>query len=225
MSGNRKAAEAQLLADIAEIQPNGPTVALYRDVVFPNMSDEQFEEFVLKIERDEIRPVIIAPVLDKDAQLTVENNFAVAEKWGHDFYQRIWMDPGEGVPRYLTNKAYLIVDLPWRRQAQLLEKKVRIPKHNRSIDDLTGQPSGDSKGSKISYPEVQVLSALDLPHMLTEMLKFRGGDVKGYDAMSDAIDKHGAVSMEAIKHLAGGVESTKTLSTILTSMHLSNTLT
>lgn len=222
MAGNRKAAEASLLADIETIMPGGPTPAIYKSL-FASMDDQAFDDFVMRIANGEIRPAIIAPVMFP-VKLTVKRNLATGEAWGHDFYQRIWMAPGEGIPTYLTNKKYLVVDLPWRRQAQVLEKKVRIPKHNRSIDDLTGQPSGESKGSKISYPEVQVLAALDLPHSLTEMMKYRGGDIKGFDAMTDAIDKHGAVSMASIEHLAGGVESTKTLSTFLTAMHLSNTL-
>jgi hypothetical protein len=112
----------------------------------------------------------------------------------------------------------------YSRQAQHLEKKIRIPNNNRSIDELSGQPSGASKGSKISYPEVQILAALNLPHSLTEKLKYRGGDVRAFDAMNDAIDKQGAVSMKAIEHLAGKVESTRTFGTFLRCMHLDNPL-
>jgi hypothetical protein len=224
MPKNRKAAEAVILQRIEQMAPGGPTPQIYRDM-FAKMDDQAFDAFMMKLKHRQGRLAIIAPNMAKSGSLTIENALHMAESMGHDFYQRIWINPNDGkTPAFLTNKTYLVLDLPYRRQAQLLEKKARIPKHNRSIDELTGQAAGDSKGSKLSSPEIQVLAALDLPNMITEQIKFRGGDVKGFDAMNNMIDKTGAVSMEAIAHLAGGVESTKTLSTYLTSMHLSNTL-
>jgi len=223
MVGNRKAAEAVLLKRIESLGPGGPTPQIYRDM-FAKMDDNAFHAFMMRIKNREVRPAYLAPNKGT-APLSVQTALNVAKDMGHSFYQRIWITPSDGKrPAYLTNKAYLVLDLPYRRQAQLLEKKIRIPKHNRSIDDLTGQPSGESKGSKLSSPEVQVMAALDLPNMLIEYLKYRGGDVKGYDAMIDMIDKTGSVAMKSIEHLAGGVESTRTFSTILTCMHLQNSL-
>jgi hypothetical protein len=223
MAGNRAAAEAVILKRIEQMAPGGPTTQIYKDL-FAGMDDQAFHAFYLKLKNREIRLPIIAPNLS-DSPLTIENALAMGKDMGHDFYSRILIDPRDGVtPAYLTNKRYIVLDLPYRRQAQLVDKKARIPKHNRSIDELTGQPSGDSKGSKLSSPEIQVLAALDLPEMITEFLKARGGDVKAFDAMNDMIDKTGAVSMESIEHLAGGVESTRSLSTYFNAMHLSNTL-
>lgn len=218
---NRSAAESIILKRIEDLSPGGPTPAIYR-AMFDAMDDEQFHEFMMKLKAKQISLTIIAPNLAK-SRLTIKNCLAIADAIGHEFWQRIWITPADGSPAYLTNKSYLVLLLPWRRQAQLLEKKIRIPKHNRSIDDLTGQPSGESKGSKISSPEMQVLAALNLPNVITEQMKYRGGDVKGYNAMIDMIDKTGEVSMDAIAHLAGGVESTRTLSIYLSAMHIANT--
>lgn len=225
MAGNRKAAEQIILQYLERMSPGGASTQLYRDK-FAAMDDVQFDTFLKQLKSREVRLVLLAPnMAKKESRLSVENALAIADEMGHDFYQRIWINPGDGVtPTFLTNKKYLVLLLPYRRQAQLLEKKARIPKHNRSLDESTGQVTGDSKGSKLSSPEIQVLAALDLPNMITEQIKFRGGDVKGYDAMVNMVDKTGAVSMAAIEHLAGGVESTKTLSTYLNAMHLSNTL-
>lgn len=227
MAGNRAAAEAVILKRIEQMCPGGPTTQIYRDL-FAAMDDTAFAAFMHKLKTKQIGLVLIAPNLAKDkaSRMSVENALALGEEMGHQFYKRILINPGDGrTPAFLTNKAYLVLRLPYRRQAQLLEKKARIPKHNRSIDEMTGQVTGDSKGSKLSSPEIQVLAALNLPNMITEQIKYRGGDVKGYDAMANMIDKTGAVSMDAISHLAGGVESTKTFSTYLTAMHLSNSLT
>lgn len=223
MAGNRTAAESIILEYIEKIAPGGQTPQIYRDM-FAAMNDSEFETFIEDIGSDRKRLAIIVPNMNK-AKISIERNLQLGKELGHEFFQRIWMSPGKDLPTYLTPKKYLVLDLQLRRQAQHLEKKIRIPNNNRSIDELTGQPSGASKGSKISYPEVQILAALNLPESLTEKLKFRGGDTKAFDAMNDAIDKHGAVSTKAIDHLTGQVESTRTFATFLRCMHLENTLT
>ena len=91
-----------------------------------------------------------------DTGLSVENNLKIAEELGHKFFQRLWIEGKEGEPAYLTPIEYLVVDLPIRRASQLLIKKIKVPEHNRVVDVLSGQPTGESKGAKISYPELQV---------------------------------------------------------------------
>jgi hypothetical protein len=222
MAANRKAAEAVILKYVDKLLPGSENTRLYKDL-FAGMSDKQFDEWMGKLEAGEIRLAIIAPNLN-EPKLEIERNLALAEELGHQFFERIWIDGSNEVPPYLSPIPYLIVDLPLRRQAQLLVKKRAIPEDTRSVDDFTGQPTGKSKGSKISYPEMQILMALDLPASLTEWLKFRGGDVKGFDAMNRAISETGGVSLNAIAALGTKVKSTQTLSTFFTCMHLENTL-
>lgn len=202
--------------------PGGPNKAIYENR-FKEMSDDEFDVWIQRMERKEIRLSIIAPN-QMPYKLDLERNLKLGKEWGHEFYQRIYRQDSPDGPVYLTNERYLVMDIQLRPQAQMIEKKMRIPRGNNSIDDLTGQPTGVSKGSKISYPEMQVLAALNLPRSITETMKYRGGDIKGFNAMNAAIDRTGAVSLDAIEHLAGEVESTKTLATILNCMHLQNTL-
>jgi hypothetical protein len=220
MPGNRKAAEAELLAGLEAILPGSENGALYK-ARFAQMNDKEFEEYIKGLEGGTERIGIIAPNMT-EPKLDTTRNLDLAEKWGHKFFEKIWMMGDDGT-YYLSPIPYLVIDLPLRRQAQHLIKKISIPEDNRSVDDLTGQPTGKSKGSKISYPEVQVLAALDLPQSLTEMIKYRGGDAGGFRAMNKSISSTGAVSQEAIEHLATGVESTRTLHTLLLGMHLSST--
>lgn len=222
MSGNRKAAQAVILEYIEKLLPGSKNTQIYTEM-FAAMSDKQFDEFMKKIEEGQVRLAIVAPNLE-EPKLTIERNLALAKELGHEFFERVWIDPGNEVPPYLSPIKYLVVDLPLRRQAQLLVKKISIPEDNRSIDDFTGQPTGKSKGSKISYPETQIMAALNLDNSLVEMLKYRGGDIKGFNAMNAAIAKTGGVSLKAIEPLAGTVKSTQTLSVFLTCMHLQNTL-
>lgn len=232
MAGNRKAAEAVVLEYIEKLIPVSGNMDIYRNL-FASMDDAAFALWIEQLERKEIRLAVIAPNLTAHdegqhknhlTRLDIERNLAIADELGHNFFEKIWIDNGNDIPPYLSPIPYLVVDLPLRRQAQLLVKKISIPEDSKSVDDFTGQPTGKSKGSKISYPETQIMAALNLDNNLKEMLKYRGGDEKGFDALNTAISKTGGVSLKSIEKLGTQVKSTQTLSIILTCMHLSNTL-
>ena len=223
MAGNRKAAEKVIIDIVESILPGGGNKEVY-EAFFAQMSDKDFDDWMEKINSGEERPFIYSPNQAK-VRLSNERNFALAKKLGHNFFERVWIDHKDPKrPKYLTNVPYIILELPLRRQSQLLVKKISVPEHNKSVDQLTAQPAGDSKSAKISYPELQILMGMNLPNTLVELMKYRGGDQGGFRAMNRTISTDGSVRLKSISHLATGVESTKTLSVYLTAMHLRNTL-
>ena len=219
MTTNRKAAEAFIIKYITAITQSNENAEIYRQL-FAGMDDKAFDDWITKIGNDENRLAVITPNFSKTTKVTVENNLKIAEELGHHFFERIWFPADDNSPAYLSPVKYLVIDLPLRRQAQLLVKKISIPENNSSVDDFTGQPTGVSKGSKISYPEMQVMAAMGLDNCTTELIKYRGGDIKGFQAMNTSIARTGRVSQAEIAPYASGVESTKTLKTFLNSMHL-----
>ena len=219
---NRAAAEKFILKWIQELAPKGKTASFYKER-FEGMSDKEFEDFINRLESGEEFLVLITANFSGEG-LSVERNLKVAKLLGHNFFQQIWIGAQGDQPAYLTPVSYLIVDLPLRRASQLLIKKIRTPEHNKTVDILTGQPTGDSKGSKISYPEIQNLAAMGLDNCVVEMMKFRGGDLKGHNALNAMISRYGQASQKVLQNFSSGVESTRTLKTFLTSMHLKNTL-
>lgn len=222
MSKNRKATEEFILTYIEKIAPGGENKNLYIEL-FEKMSDSEFDLFMIGLESEEINLCITAPNFGK-TKLETGRNLEIAKELDHKFFQRVWVPAQKGNPAYLTPIPYLVVDLPIRRQAQVLSKKISIPEDNNSVDDFTGQPTGKSKGSKISYPETQVLAAIGLNESLVEFLKFRGGDEKGFNAMNTMIDRSGSVSLNSIEKYSSGVKSTHSLRTFLYCLHLRNNL-
>lgn len=155
-------------------------------------------------------------------KITVENNLQIGLKLGHSFYERIWKtDPKTGEV-YLTPIEYLVVDLPFGRQQQHLEKKASIPDSNKSIDELTGQVAGASRKSALSLPEMQVMYSQGLSESIRELYKFRGGDVEGYRKLSDHALQHGEASMDAVDDGTTRTKSGITLNVFLHGMHLKN---
>src|SRR5690606_25458353 len=137
------------------------------------MSDEQFEQYMTMLQRQdgERRPREIlpyyAPNLAK-SKLNIKRNLDIAEELGHKFFERLWITDPQTNVTYLTSHAHLVVDLPIRRQAQIHEKKVSIPMDSKSVDELTGQVTGSSKGSKLSFPELQAQLSQDLTSTIIE---------------------------------------------------------
>lgn len=219
---NRKEAEKYILTYIEKICPGGENTKIYVDL-FANMDDKEFDDFMMKLDRGDIRLAVIAPLFGK-SKLNTKRNLDLAKEVGFSFFQRLIIEGQGDIPTYMTPIPYMVVDLPLRRQAQVLIKKISIPENNKTIDDFTGQPTGKSKGSRISYPETQVMAAMGLDQCLVEMLKYRGGDAGGFNAMNKMIARSGGVSLKGIEPYATGVTSTRTMKSYLTAIHLENTL-
>lgn len=221
--GNRKEAEAYILKYIDAILPDGKNKAIYQEK-FKQLDDAAFAKWMEQLANGEDVLNLVAPN-GNPVKLDVKRNLDIAKEIGHEFFQRYWTRLPDGSGWYLSNEKYLVIEIPVRRQAQLLVKKISFAEHNRSVDDLTGQASGkSSKSSKVSYPEIQMLAAMGLEKTLSELIKYRGGDEKGMAAMDASISRTGGVSLKAIEPYAGTVRASQTLSAYLTGMHLSNNL-
>lgn len=218
---NREAATKEILKWVEELLPGGGNKEIYEKAL-GKMTNAQFDDYMKKLESGEEVLSLTVPNLSKK-RLSVERNLKVAKKLGHNFFQRLWLtDPHSG-STYLTPIPYLVVDLPLRRQAQLLTKKISIPESSDTADVLTGQATGPSKGASLSFPELQTLHAQGLEKTIEELIKFRGGDEEAYRAMNKELIDKGSVSLDNIQ-TNSRVKSTETLSTFLKAAHIQNNL-
>jgi hypothetical protein len=222
MNSRRKQTQDFILSAIKAVTQSAFNVQRYQ-TFFDKLSDKEFDAWMKDLKSEEKFLTIMAANFS-DTKLSVENNLNVAKKLNVKFFQQLYIGAQGDVPGYLTPVEYLVVDLPLRRASQMLIKKISVADHSRSVDILTGQVAGDSKTSKISYPELQIAAAMDLEDSLIELIKYRGGDRRGGAAMDAMIKKYGRASLKTLEPYASGVESTKSLKTFLTSAHLRSTL-
>lgn len=222
MSGNRKAFIDFILSTLESILPGNSDVPRYK-AYLESLSDEEMREYALALRSGDKYLTLTAPN-GTGATLSLERNMEVASKLGVSFFHRLWVEGKEGQPTYLTPVEYMVVKLPVRLASQRLAKKMSIPKNQRAINAMTGQVTGDSKGAGISHPELRVLASLGLEKTLVELMKYRGGDLRGNAALNASLMKTGRATQETLQHFASGVESTRTLKTYLTSAMLKNTL-
>ena len=218
--GRRKHAEKTILDGLTDLDPSGKNTKLTRSF-FDSMTDEQFDDYISAIEAGKAYIGLVYENMGKNA-ITTENNLKVAKKWGHSFFHKLILTDAVTGQTYETPLPYPVLDLPVRRQVQMLKEKISIPEDNRHVDDYTNQPTGVSKGGGISLPETLVLYSAGLSQSLTEMIKFRGGDIKAMNAMYRAIAEQGDASLESISRLGTRVKSTVTMSILLKGMHLDN---
>lgn len=219
--GNREAATKEIIKWVEEILPGGGNKEIYEKAL-SKLTNAQFDDYMKKLESGEETLSMVVPNLSKK-KLDVERNLKVAKKLGHNFFERLWLTDPHTETVYLTPIRYLVVDLPLRRQAQLLNKKITIPDSSDTADVLTGQATGPSKGASISFPELQTLHAQGLDKTIEELIKFRGGDEEAYRAMNKSLVDTGSVSLDSIQ-TNSRVKSTETLSTFLKAAHIQNNL-
>lgn len=227
MAKNRPAAEKMILEIIDSIAPGNPNVGFYKELFDPKnpkyIDDKQFDDWMGRIRRGESALVYLDPPGGKFPISVDRNLHELGPKYGIQFFQQLWYQDDNG-EWFLTPNVYLVVPFPVRRQAQLLVEKISIPEHNHSIDDFTGQVTGDSKGSRISYPELGLLKAFGMKATIEETMHWRGGDVKGFRILNQQIMKTGSASMKALKPYAGEVASTKSLRNLILAMNYTTTL-
>ena len=214
---NRKKAQDFILHFMGEFDKSGYNKEVYEEI-FKDMSDKDFDEYMKGLATGEKTLVAFKPAYKANG-ISVENNIKLGEKYGVKFFEKLNIETKEGIS-YKTPIEYLVVDLPYRRQSQNLIKKINIPEHNKSIDETTYQPTSDSKGAKISYPELQVLIGMGLDNTIEELIKYRGGDKRGFAAYNAMFNRYGNVSIKALQNYSSGVESTKTLKSYLIAAHL-----
>jgi len=219
---NRKAAEAFILQFFKDLETTGYNESQWK-TIFSNMSDSDFHKYMTKIRDGEQFIVCFKPIY-KATGISVENNLKIATKYGLDFFQKLVFTNDANMPDYKTPIKYLIVDLPYRRQSQNLVKKINIPENNKVIDELTYQPTGPSKGAKISFPELQVLIGMGLENTISELIQFRGGDRGGFNAYNSMFLRYGSANLKTLNQYSTGTESTKTLKKFLVGMHINTTL-
>ncbi len=222
MATNRKAAEKLILETVDKWEKGTVNSKMYKEM-FSEMSDAKFKAWIDSVYegKDNIR--VYANNFGK-INPDVKNNIKILRSMGFEPYQRPWVTDEHTGEVFLSPIRYPCWHLPWRRLAQDLMKKISIPKDNNHRDDLTNQPTGVSKGSKISFPEAGVFSARNLPYTAMEGMKARGGDQKAYTKFRNDLITTGEVSMEEIMKLNSVPSVIVTVNTFLNACHLESTL-
>lgn len=222
MAGNRKKATQVLLEQLALLDKSGENVAYYRDHL-AKLSDVEFDEYIQALEREDEYVSLAQPNFTGNS-LTVPELLAAGDKLAHSFFERLWLTDRVTGITMLTPHEYMVIVVPLRRQSQSLMTKMSVPEDNSHIDTLSGQPTGDSKSSRLSFVELQILRNQGIDRAIEELVGPRGGNLKALNILDQQIIETGSGSLDAPGMNDEKVKSVEVLSSYLKAMHLDNTL-
>ena len=212
----RKKAEADILAIISDVDKSGKNTELLKKA-FKEMSDNAF----VKMLEDGVP--IYAPV-GGPTKIDYKRNIKIAKKLGLALEQRLWItNPKTGLTQR-TRYPHVILKLPYRRQTQMIDKKLSVAKHDKIRDKLTGQVTGPSKASGVSFPEAYVMFSSGYDISLEEFLHARGGNEKLQRAYYQSIRDTGVgrIRLPGVENTAA--KSTRTQSAIFKAIHIGNNI-
>lgn len=185
------------------------------------MSKERFAEFVQNVKEGKEYIHFLCPN-GQEEKISIERNLEIGKKLGIPIYERVWTyNPLTG-RRNMGPIPRLVCDIPARRLVQMQEYKLSVAKNNRHIDQRTNQPTGASKASAISAPEINLLRAQNYEATVREFVKDRGGDMAAFNLMENLIIRDGSVDQETLDRLNTRSKAPEVASTILTAMHIGN---
>lgn len=212
----RKKVEAFILKWVGKYDLSGENSKIYKKM-FADMSDKQLEELVKK-------PIPIYAPNGGNTDIDHMRGIEICRELGTDPEQYCWLtDPKTGAVSRTTHK-HLVLPVPVRRQTQLIQKKVSIAKHNRTIDKATGQVTGPSKGSRFSFPQVYTMFAKGYDSTIREFMQTRGGDIKAGKIIDRNIRQNGHSSQKFDGYDRTHVKSTKVLGILFKTCHIKTKL-
>lgn len=218
MSKNRKEAEKIILELVEDLLPGSPNTERYKNL-FKSMSDQDFDKYMKYLRDGNL--VSIVEELQGKYRLSTERNLKLAKKYDVKFMNHIVIPTEDG--DMITPLPYMTVKLLCRRLSQTLTKKIKVAYDNATVDQLTGQRVNKSKGSAMSYPQLQLGKSQGAKLSLLELIKARGGDEEMYRAMEQQIAETGKVRISELPN-TGRVKATETLSIFWKSVHIDNNI-
>lgn len=208
----------QFLKDLNVGEKN---ISLYKEV-FKKMTLEEIDIVCNRIESGEFLFPVYVKNMDKEVKGSFERVIQIAEEYGIPLFERLILTDGVTGTEYMTPEESLVLLMPSRRQVHHLLKKISAPENEKTIDHLSGQVTGDSKGAAITQPEFNALKDKGYEDALIELIKLRGGDTEAFKAMAEQLEGTGKVSMAPILEMGTTTRSVETFHNILLGMHLDN---
>lgn len=222
MLKNRKEIQDDILFLAKRITPGGGNFQVYTEL-FKKMSDDQFKLFWNSIVDNGFIPFVVDNFNSKE-MIDYDQIVSLSKELNIPLEQRlVLVDPDTGIS-YTTPETCIVGYAETRKQRQLQQKKFGASKHDHDIEDLTGQPTGDSKAGGISNPEINVLLSLSLTNVAKELADVRGGDTGAYRAYKNDILTGGETTVQSSLARGTGVKSLQTAHFLLRGQLLDNNL-
>lgn len=221
--GNTEKAIAFAAQKMKELFPNTRNAEQITEDL-KKLNPKEFDALMHKLKSGEEYLPATLPNLNGQ-HMPKDHILAVAKKWGIDPFQHMLMtDPDVEGKEFVTPLRYMTLLLPLPRFSQTLESKISLPKDQNHVDEMTGQVTGDSKGARVSFNEMNILAGKEMIAPIIETMKVRGGDEGARKQFEHDVILNGVGNLEDAVKSGTGVKSTMTLAAKLRSIHINTTV-
>ena len=214
----RKQAEDLVCQYLDAMDPSGTNSKIHRELVF-KISDQEFEQLVKDIESGK-RYLVMTAANYGPVKLDFARNVKVGKQLGVNYFEKVWFKGHPTLPDHLSPIEFLVMPTNIRRQAQLVTKGASVPSHMRSVNALTGQPTGESQAAKMTMIETVMLSSTGLEAPLVELTRERGGDSRAGAALTGMLISMGRASLKNLSAYSSGVQSKAYIQALFNAAHL-----
>lgn len=218
MNDKRKKIEEYIYKNFLLMEPEGTNAKRIKDM-FATMSDSEFDKWIKEIKDKKRQLVFYAPNLK--VNLLIKNLLAAAKNCKCIIEEQLTFTDNVTGIEYTPPNTFMVLRLPIRRTRQYLMHKLSVSDDDKKIDALTGQVTQESKSSKLSGIEAQLLYGRGLTELITEFYKVRGGDIPAYANFKQQIAETGQASMTALDPNTVP-RSTMTVDLMFKCMHIDN---
>lgn len=213
----RKKIEANTIKWLDKVDTSGANSRLYK-TLFKTMTDKALVQLC-----NTAIPIYEPP--GSDVKIDHVRNIEIARELGYEFRQRLWLTDEKTGQVQLTIYKHFVLDIPVRRQSQLINKKMSTAEHGRNIDHTTGQTVGkQSKSSGFSFPQTFVMYTKGYDETLKELIKTRGGDLEHWRNVERNLRETGSSTINTPGSQFSTTKSVQTLSALLKAMHVGNNI-
>lgn len=218
---NRKIAEDFVIKEMTDITPDGGNGLFYKQF-FSGLSDEQFEDFVVRLEKGQEELAVWLSNTNRKRDIDFEDMVERCRRLGRECFKRIIsVDTDTGL-KTMTKTKHFVGSAELMQQSQMWLHKISTAKDDSQIEDSTGQVMMDSRATSLSAPELSVLAALKLYNCANELYTVKGGDVLAAKAYRADLVESGKTTTNSCLRRGGVAKSLRTLHFLLRARGIDN---
>ena len=215
----RKEFKEILLAGVADILKTDKKVSDHNIGLISNliddMSDKELESMIEDLEN---KKSVIPLIVPNGSTIDYEDLLATTKKRKVNLHKKIITIDGN--KRTKGRIPRLVMEVPVKKLAQLVDKKRSIADDQHSVNHLTGQVTGASKSMSITNPELSLWSGNGMSDSIREATKYRGGDVNSKLVLEKLAEAGIEITQTTLEQYSSGPEVNNTVKQMLLGMHI-----
>ena len=215
----RKEFKEVLLAGVADILKTDKKVSDHNIGLISNliddMSDKQLDALVDDIASGKS---IIPLIVPNGSTIDYEDLLNTTKKRKVQLHKKIITT--DGTKRTKGRIPRLVMEVPVKKLAQLVDKKRSIADDQHSVNHLTGQVTGASKSMSITNPELSLWSGNGMSNAIREATKYRGGDINSKLVIDKLAESGIEITQATLEQYSSGPEVNNTVKQFLLGMHI-----